>query len=111
MLAIFSGTYATIVVLLPIIFIGGYVQTVLRPLTLSLSIALVASYVVSVTIIPILAPYILEQTKEKAGSRQWITHGSDGLLNGIRDFFGGGLDTALKHRFFFCRPGRCSVAR
>ena len=40
MLAIFSGTYATVVVLVPIIFIGGYVQTVLRPLSLSLTIAL-----------------------------------------------------------------------
>ena len=61
MLAIFSGTYATVVVLVPIIFIGGYVQTVLRPLSLSLTIALIASYVVSVTIIPILAPYILKK--------------------------------------------------
>ena len=37
MLAIFSGTYATVMVLLPIIFIGGFVQTVLRPLSLSAS--------------------------------------------------------------------------
>ena len=61
MLAIFSGTYATVVVLVPIIFIGGYVQTVLRPLSLSLCIALIASYVVSVTIIPILAPFLLKR--------------------------------------------------
>ena len=66
MLAIFSGTYATIMVLIPIIFIGGYVQTVLRPLALSLTIALVASYIVSVTIIPILAPYIGEGPGETA---------------------------------------------
>ncbi len=32
MLAILSGTYATVVVLVPIIWIGGFVQTVLRPL-------------------------------------------------------------------------------
>ena len=59
MLAILSGTYATVVVFLPIIFIGGFVQTVLRPLSLTLSIALLASYLVSVTILPILAPFIL----------------------------------------------------
>ena len=62
MLAIFSGTYATIVVIMPIVFIGGYVQTVLRPMALSLTIALVASYIVSVTIIPILAPFILKRS-------------------------------------------------
>jgi multidrug efflux pump subunit AcrB len=59
MLAILSGTYATVVVLLPIVFIGGFVQTVLRPLALTLSVALLASYVVSVTVIPILAPVLL----------------------------------------------------
>ncbi len=62
MLAIFSGTYATLMVLLPIIFIGGYVQTVLRPMAVTLTIALLASYVVSVTVIPMLAPVLLTAT-------------------------------------------------
>jgi multidrug efflux pump subunit AcrB len=101
MLAIFSGTYATIVVLVPIIFVGGYVQTVLRPLALSLSIALAASYLVSVTIIPILAPYILKAGPKRTRFEHWIGRWSDRFVNGIRDFFGGSLDTALKHRFLF----------
>jgi len=101
MLAIFSGTYATMVVLLPIIFIGGYVQTVLRPLALSLSIAMMASYVVSVTIIPILAPYILRAGRGKSRIEQGISRWSDLFVNGIRDFFTDSLATALKHRFFF----------
>lgn len=99
MLAIFSGTYATVVVLLPIIFIGGYVQTVLRPLSLSLCIALVASYVVSVTIIPILAPYILKASHRNNRFERLISRGSDRFVGVIRDFFAGALDTALKHRF------------
>jgi multidrug efflux pump subunit AcrB len=101
MLAIFSGTYATMVVLLPIIFIGGYVQTVLRPLALSLSIAMMASYVVSVTIIPILAPYILRAGQGKSRIEQGISRWSDLFVNGIRDFFTGSLTTALRHRFLF----------
>ncbi len=55
-----SGTISTIVVLLPIMFIGGYVQTVLRPLTVTLSVALMASLVVSVALIPLFAPLILK---------------------------------------------------
>ena len=101
MLAIFSGTYATVVVLLPIIFIGGYVQTVLRPLSLSLCIALVASYIVSVTIIPILAPYILKASHRNNRFESLISRGSDRFVGVIRDFFAGALDTALKHRFLF----------
>jgi multidrug efflux pump subunit AcrB len=101
MLAIFSGTYATVVVLVPIIFIGGYIQTVLRPLSLSLTIALIASYVVSVTIIPILAPYILKANHRNNRFENLISRGSDRFVNSIRDFFAGSLDTALRHRFLF----------
>ena len=101
MLAIFSGTYATVVVLVPIIFIGGYVQTVLRPLSLSLTIALIASYVVSVTIIPILAPYGPEKERTaRTGSRRLDQKGERQVCR--RDqglLFGYTLAFALKHRF------------
>jgi len=59
-----SGTVSTVIVLIPIMFIGGFVEKVLRPLTVTLSVALIASFVVSVTIIPLLAPALL-----RGGSR------------------------------------------
>ena len=104
MLAIFSGTYATVVVLVPIIFIGGYVQTVLRPLSLSLTIALIASYVVSVTIIPILAPYILKKNAKENRFERIVKLGSDRFVGAIRDFFTNILKFALAHRFMFILP-------
>ena len=60
MLAVLSGTLANAVVLLPIVFIGGFVQTVLRPLSVSLMVALAASFIVAVTIIPLLTPWLLK---------------------------------------------------
>ncbi|HUW54014.1 MAG TPA: efflux RND transporter permease subunit [Rhodanobacter sp.] len=60
MLAVLSGTLANAVVLLPIVFIGGFVQTVLRPLSVSLMVALGASFIVAVTIIPLLTPWVLK---------------------------------------------------
>ena len=60
LLADTSGTITTIAVLVPIMFIGGFVQTVLRPLTVTLSVALAASLLVSVTIIPLLVPWLLK---------------------------------------------------
>jgi multidrug efflux pump subunit AcrB len=60
LLADFSGTFSTVIVLVPIVFIGGYVQTVLQPLSVVLIIALAASFIVSVTIIPLLAPWLLK---------------------------------------------------
>ncbi len=59
LLADAAGTISTILVLVPIMFIGGYVQTVLRPLTITLSVALFASLVVSISLIPLLAPMIV----------------------------------------------------
>ena len=65
MLAVLSGTYTTVAMLLPIVFIGGYVQHILRLLSLTLIIALIVSYIVAVTVIPIVAPYILKKTPDK----------------------------------------------
>jgi len=59
-LADFAGTATTIAVLLPIMFVGGYSQKILRPLTVVLSIALLSSYIVSITVIPLLAQYVIK---------------------------------------------------
>ncbi len=59
-LADVSGTVSTILVLIPIMFIGGYVQTVLRPLTVTLTVSLASSLIVSITLIPLLAPIFLK---------------------------------------------------
>ncbi len=59
-LADFAGTVTTLMVLVPIMFVGGYSQKILRPLAVVLSLALLASYVVSVTVIPMLAPKLMK---------------------------------------------------
>ncbi|MGE5235155.1 MAG: efflux RND transporter permease subunit [Acidobacteriota bacterium] len=107
MLAILSGTYATVVVLLPIIYIGGFVQTVLRPLSLTLSIALIASYLVSVTILPILAPFILrlggrvERWKWELKLDRIVT---GKILHAIQEFFVKAVEFALGHKLLFILP-------
>ena len=107
MLAILSGTYATVVVLIPIIWIGGFVQTVLRPLSLTLSIALLASYLVSVTILPILAPFILrlggkmERTRWELGLDRFV---QGKILHPIQEFFVKAVGVALRHKVMFIIP-------
>ena len=107
MVAILSGTYATVVVLLPIIYIGGFVQTVLRPLSLTLSIALLASYLVSITILPILAPFILKLggRLEKWSWEKKLDHLVTGtLLHRLQEFFVRVVDVALRHKLAFVLP-------
>jgi len=103
MLAIFSGTYATIMVLVPIIFIGGFVQTVLRPLSVSLTVALVASYVVSVTVIPLLAPLLLRRRESQGRNRfeRLVFRFDRFVVEPIREFYVRLTGTALRHRALF----------
>lgn len=101
MLAIFSGTYATAMVLVPIIFIGGYVQVVMRPMVVPLSIALVASYIISVTIIPIAAPLILKAKFNPNVIERLALRFDNTIISSIRDFFVMAVGIALKYRPVF----------
>ncbi len=87
MLADLSGTITTVVVLLPIMFVGGYVEKILRPLAMVLTMALCSSYVVSITIIPLLAPYVLKN-KESSFERKLFKL-SDFFINILRNFYVG----------------------
>jgi multidrug efflux pump subunit AcrB len=106
MLAIFSGTYATVMVLVPIVFIGGYVQTVLRPFATTLIIALLASYVVSVTIIPLLAPQLLRSSQGR--KRNWLerfVHRFDEfVISPLRDVYVRAVRVAIYRPIIFIPP-------
>jgi multidrug efflux pump subunit AcrB len=59
MFANLSGTITTMIALAPILFVGGYPQTIFRPLVSTLLLALTASYVISITAVPLLSLKIL----------------------------------------------------
>jgi multidrug efflux pump subunit AcrB len=105
LLAIFSGTYATVMVIMPIIFIGGYVQTVLRPLSLSLCIALIASYIISVTIIPILAPILLRTTYKPNILEKIANYFDKKVVESFCNFFVVAVNVALKYYIIVIATG------
>lgn len=96
MLAVLSGTLANAVVLLPIVFIGGYVQTVLRPLSVTLSIALAASFVVAVTIIPLLTPWVIKPGARDP-LRKPLLHFETWVLLPLKRFYAGIVSRALDY--------------
>ncbi len=107
LLADFAGTATTVLALSPIVFVGGYVQRVMRPLSLTLIIALLSSFVVSVTIIPLLAPLILR--RENGGRRtlpeRLTARVADAVLGWLRNFYQGATRLALGHRALFLLAG------
>ncbi len=59
MFADLSGTVTTMIALAPMLFVGGYPQTVFAPLAGTLLLALLASYIISILAVPLLSLYIL----------------------------------------------------
>ena len=59
MFADLSGTITTMLALAPMLFVGGYPQTVFAPLVGTLLLALAASYIISIVAVPLLSLYIL----------------------------------------------------
>jgi HAE1 family hydrophobic/amphiphilic exporter-1 len=67
--ASFAGTFTTVLVFLPLAFIGGILGEFIRLMPITIIISLVVSLVLSLTLIPVLAKFILLK-KEKSG---WLT--------------------------------------
>ncbi len=98
LLADIAGTVSTIIVLLPIMFIGGYVQNTLRPLTVVLAVSLAASLIVSVTIIPLLVPWLLKPGASDPIAR--LLHPFERyVLDPLRQGYIALVDWGLTHRF------------
>jgi multidrug efflux pump subunit AcrB len=64
--AITASTITTVTVFLPISFVGGSTGELFRPFALTVSIALLASLLVSLTIVPVLAYWFLRAPKPAA---------------------------------------------
>lgn len=99
--AIFSGTYATIMVLIPIVFVGGYVGKVMAPLALPMCIALAASYIVSVTIIPLAAPLVLRAQSQSNWIERVALRFNEKVVTGLRDFFVAAAQQAQQRKALF----------
>ncbi|MFC4223153.1 efflux RND transporter permease subunit [Lysinibacter cavernae] len=64
--AITASTITTVAVFLPIALIGGVTGELFRPFAVTISIALVASLIVSLTIVPVLAFWFLKPRKKSS---------------------------------------------
>ncbi len=63
-LAITAGMLTTVIVLVPVMFTGGYTQQVMRPLNMMISSTLIASLLVALTVIPLMASRLLARPHE-----------------------------------------------
>ncbi len=65
--AITSSTLTTVAVFLPLGFVGGLISQFFLPFALTVTFALIASLIVSLTVVPVLAIFLLRTVKLKVG--------------------------------------------
>jgi multidrug efflux pump subunit AcrB len=99
MFADLSGTVTTMIALAPILFVGGYPQTVFRPLVSTLLLALAASYIISITAVPLLSLKILTLNHPWLLKAEDFFHRVTGKANElIQQFFAGLVKAALDRK-------------
>ena len=64
-LATTAGMLTTVIVLVPVMFAGGYTQQTMRPLSMMISATLIASLVAALTIVPLMASRLLAHGEHK----------------------------------------------
>ncbi len=72
---VFAGTLATIAILFPLMFVGGFPEKIFKPLIMTLIIALIFSFLLSVTFIPQLLKVMYKNGTKKTKFELWL----DGL--------------------------------
>jgi multidrug efflux pump subunit AcrB len=91
--AITAGMLTTVVMLIPIMFAGGYVEKVLRQFTLTLSLALVGSLLSAVFIVPLIARSMIRPDRAERLLRPFQR-----LVEALAGFYVRLLRFALKRR-------------
>ncbi len=112
MFADLSGTVTTMIALAPILFVGGYPQTIFRPLVGTLLLALTASYIISITAVPLLSMKILTMEHPWILRLENFFHRITGfVMDQIRSFFSIAVSLALRSKiaavaYFFYRSSK-----
>ena len=80
---VFAGTLATIAILFPLMFVGGFPQKIFKPLIETLITALLVSYFLSITFIPLLSAWLYKNGTKKTkieNAFEWFYQNTVGRL-------------------------------
>jgi multidrug efflux pump subunit AcrB len=69
---VWSGTLATIAIIFPLMFVGGFPQKIFQPLITTLIIALLISFFLSITFIPKLSEFLYRKGTRKTKAELWF---------------------------------------
>ena len=100
----FVSTLSICIVFVPIFFLGGVAKYLFAPLAEAVVFAMMASYVLSRTLVPTLSLYWLKKHDHDAkptGALSRFQHGFENRFERLRNGYHGALETTERHRGLF----------
>jgi len=97
-LAVAAGMLTTVIVLIPVMFSGGYSQQTMRPLNLMISSTLVVSLLISLTVVPLMASRLLARSQAHRNAVERLFARTDQAVDLLAGFYLGILRGALRWR-------------
>lgn len=92
-----GGSLTTLGVLIPLTFMGSFIGELFRPLAMTLAFALASSFVIAVTLIPLLAAFWLKPGNKENSKPGRLRSALEGFGCWIREYYLVGLGWALRH--------------
>lgn len=93
----FVSTLSICIVFVPVVFLTGTAKFLFTPLAMAVVFAMMASYLLSRTIVPTMAHWLLKGEKE-SGIIWRVHQGFDVLFEKFKDVYSGVLDWSLDHK-------------
>ena len=93
-----AGMLTTVIVLIPVMFSGGYSQQTLRPLSIMISSTLVASLLVALTVVPLIASKLFARRRRRNLVERFLGY-TDKLVELLAEFYLAVLRRALRWWF------------
>ena len=79
-----AGTATTILVVFPLMFVGGFPQKIFQPLIMTLIIAMLISFFLSITLIPLIIKELLKRGMGKTKVEVWMNRFYDKTIGKLR---------------------------
>ncbi|MFP4687930.1 MAG: efflux RND transporter permease subunit, partial [bacterium] len=95
---IFAGMMTTVIVLLPIMFIGGYPQQVLRPLSVVISATLFASWLAAAAVVPLVLKNWLKPNRQRNRFEKTIESGYEKVAYPLQNYYLALSKAGLRHK-------------
>src|SRR5579863_2238814 len=94
---IISITFSLIAVFMPLFFMGGIIGRLFREFAVTVSVAVVASAVISLTLTPVMCSLFLKRHDKHSGGR--LNRLAEGIFNWMLSAYDRGLRFVFRHQF------------